>query len=164
MFKIGCHVSAAGGVFNAPKNAADLGCETFQIFSRSPRGGPAAKLTPDVIKQFKLEMEKYKMSDFAIHCPYYINYGSSNPRIYHGSSSVVREELERGSLLGAKYVMTHLGSAGELPLEEALTAFQEGVGLVKECQTLLSQAEQKVEVLTKASAGAIETKPFQNIE
>jgi exodeoxyribonuclease VII small subunit len=50
--------------------------------------------------------------------------------------------------------------AGTLPLEESLTAFQEGVGLVKNCQTLLSQAEQKVEMLIKASAENIETKPF----
>ena len=50
--------------------------------------------------------------------------------------------------------------SGSLPLEEALTAFQEGVGLVKQCQILLSQAEQKVEVLTKANAETVETKPF----
>jgi exodeoxyribonuclease VII small subunit len=50
--------------------------------------------------------------------------------------------------------------SGTLPLEESLTAFQEGVGLVKSCQTLLSQAEQKVDVLLKASAENIETKPF----
>jgi exodeoxyribonuclease VII small subunit len=50
--------------------------------------------------------------------------------------------------------------AGTLPLEEALTAFQEGVGLVKQCQTLLSRAEQKVDVLIKANADGVETKPF----
>jgi exodeoxyribonuclease VII small subunit len=49
--------------------------------------------------------------------------------------------------------------AGTLPLEEALTAFQEGVGLVKQCQILLSRAEQKVDVLIKANAEGIETKP-----
>ncbi len=48
--------------------------------------------------------------------------------------------------------------AGTLPLEEALTAFQEGVGLVKQCQSLLSRAEQKVDVLIKANAEGIETK------
>ncbi|MBC7397198.1 MAG: exodeoxyribonuclease VII small subunit [Bdellovibrionales bacterium] len=51
---------------------------------------------------------------------------------------------------------------GSLPLEEALTAFQEGVGLVKNCQTLLAQAEQKVEVLIRASGENVETKPFQS--
>jgi exodeoxyribonuclease VII small subunit len=48
---------------------------------------------------------------------------------------------------------------GNLPLEESLTAFQEGVGLIQQCQTLLSQAEQKVEMLVKAGATGIETKP-----
>ena len=57
--QIGCHVSAAGGVFNAPKNAAALGCETFQIFTRPPMGGPAPKLTDEIVEQFKEEMEKY---------------------------------------------------------------------------------------------------------
>lgn len=50
--------------------------------------------------------------------------------------------------------------SGNLPLEEALTSFQEGVGLVKQCQGLLSQAEQKVELLIKANAENVETKPF----
>jgi exodeoxyribonuclease VII small subunit len=50
--------------------------------------------------------------------------------------------------------------SGTLPLEEALGAFQEGVGLVKHCQTLLSQAEQKVDMLIKANSEAVETKPF----
>ena len=50
--------------------------------------------------------------------------------------------------------------SGSLPLEDALTAFQEGVGLVKNCQTLLAQAEQKVDILIKASGETIETKPF----
>jgi len=50
--------------------------------------------------------------------------------------------------------------SGNLPLEDSLTAFQEGVGLVKNCQTLLSQAEQKIEMLIKASVDHVETKPF----
>ena len=53
--------------------------------------------------------------------------------------------------------------SGSLSLEDSLTAFQEGVGLVKQCQTLLSQAEQKVEMLIKASGEQTETKPF-NVE
>jgi exodeoxyribonuclease VII small subunit len=51
--------------------------------------------------------------------------------------------------------------SGTLSLEDALTAFQEGVGLVKQCQGMLSVAEQKVEMLVRASAeGGAETKPF----
>ncbi|MBI5466773.1 MAG: deoxyribonuclease IV [Candidatus Kerfeldbacteria bacterium] len=107
---IGAHVSAAGGIFNAPANATKLGCETFQVFSRSPQGGPAPKLTPEVVAKFKAEMKVGGFRDFTIHAPYYINYASTTPRIRYGSISVIRDELERGTLLGAAYVVTHLGS------------------------------------------------------
>ncbi|MDO8572571.1 MAG: deoxyribonuclease IV [bacterium] len=117
---IGCHVSAAGGIFNAPQRAHDWGCEAFQVFSRSPQGGKAPELTPEVVKKFKAEMKKHGIKNFYIHTPYYINFASANNRIKYGSGSVVRDELERGSLLGARYVMTHLGSAKELGKKEAL--------------------------------------------
>ena len=117
---IGCHVSIAGGVFNAPKNAHDLGCECFQIFTRSPQGGKAPELTPELIHEFKSELKKYSIKNFYVHTPYYINFASENNRIRYGSVSVVRDELERGNLLGAKYVMTHLGTAKDLGQKEAL--------------------------------------------
>src|SRR6185312_16284830 len=103
MIKIGCHVSASGGAFNAPKNAHELGCETFQIFTRPPQGGTPPKLTPDVVDQFKSEMEKYEYDLFVVHCPYFINFGSAEPRISHGSAAVVRQELERSNLLDAAF-------------------------------------------------------------
>lgn len=108
--KIGAHVSAAGGIFNAPVNAAKIGAETFQVFSRSPQGGPAPKLTKEVVGKFKAEMKRFGFTDFVIHTPYYINFASTTPRIRYGSISIVRDELERGTLLGASGVVTHLGS------------------------------------------------------
>jgi len=117
--KIGCHVSIAGGIFSAPQRAADLGAECFQAFTRSPQGGKAPELTEEVVKNFKAEMKKNKIESFVIHTPYYINFASANNRIRYGSVSVVRDELERGSLLGAEFVMTHLGSAKELGEKES---------------------------------------------
>lgn len=125
--KIGCHVSIAGGVWNAPENAAELGCETFQIFTRSPQGGPAPKLDEEAISKFQDAMKKNKFTDFVVHCPYFVNFGSKEPRIYHGSSSVVRGELDRSSLIGAKYLMTHLGSAKDLGHEQAFKQAKEGL-------------------------------------
>lgn len=116
---IGCHVSIAGGIFNAPQRAADLGAECFQIFTRSPQGGKAPELTPELLKEFSLQTKNYRLKTFVIHTPYYINFASANNRVRYGSVSVVRDELERASLLGAKYVMTHLGSTGELPEHDA---------------------------------------------
>lgn len=117
---IGAHVSIAGGIQNAPERAADLGCECMQIFTRSPQGGKAPELTPEIIKNFKLQKSKFKIKEVYIHTPYYINFASANNRIRYGSVSVVRYELERGSLIGAKYVMTHLGTAKELGQTEAI--------------------------------------------
>ncbi len=117
---IGCHVSIAGGMQNAPKNGDDLGCEAIQVFTRPPQGGPAPKLTPEIVKEFKLEAKSYNLKAWYIHTPYYINLASANNRIRYGSVKTIRDELERGSLLGAKYVMTHIGTAKELGQKEAI--------------------------------------------
>ncbi|MFZ2192714.1 MAG: deoxyribonuclease IV [Candidatus Moraniibacteriota bacterium] len=145
---IGCHVSIAKGIFNAPKNAADLGCECFQIFSRSPQGGKAPELTPEFVEKFKAEMKKYSLVHFYIHTPYYINFASENNRIRYGSVSVVRDELERGNLLGAKYVMTHLGTAKDLGQKEAIEK------TIEMLQKTLEGYTGKTKLILENSAGA----------
>jgi deoxyribonuclease-4 len=145
---IGCHVSIAGGIFNAPKNAHDLGCECFQMFTRSPQGGKAPELTSEVIEKFKSELKKYSFENFYIHTPYYINFASENNRIRYGSVSVVRDELERGNLLGAKYVMTHLGTAKDLGQKEALKK------TVEMLQKSLENYAGKTKLILENSAGA----------
>jgi deoxyribonuclease-4 len=117
---VGCHVSIEGGIINAPKRAHDLGCEVMQIFTRPPQGGKAPELIDEITKEFKLQTSKFKIKEVYIHSPYYINFASANNRIRYGSASVIRDELERGSLIGAKYVMTHLGSAREYGHDEAI--------------------------------------------
>jgi deoxyribonuclease IV len=117
---IGAHVSIAGGIWNAPKNAADLGCEVMQIFTRSPQGGKAPEITLESTERFKQKIKSHMIMATYIHTPYYINVASANNRIRYGSVTVLRDELERGSLLGAKYVMTHLGTAKDLGQDEAI--------------------------------------------
>src|SRR3989338_4377992 len=107
----GSHVSIAGGIENAPLNAHTAGCECFQIFSRSPRGGKAREITDEAQQEFLTRCKEYKFQDWYIHTPYYINFASMKKPIRWGSIGVVREELERGTLIGAQAVMTHLGSA-----------------------------------------------------
>lgn len=116
----GSHVSIAGGIFNAPANASKTGCEVFQMFSRSPRGGNVPALTKEIIGQFKSAMKENKQAEAYIHTPYYINLASTNNCIRYGSIKVIMEELERASALGIKYVMTHLGSAGDTPRDAAV--------------------------------------------
>ncbi len=117
--KIGCHVSIQGGVDKAPERAADLGCEVMQMFTRSPQGGPTPELTKEIQENFAKEMKKHGIKDAYVHTPYFINLASASGRIYHGSIKAIRDELERASLLKAKYVMTHIGSAKDLGAGEA---------------------------------------------
>lgn len=107
----GAHVSIAGGMEKAPERAAALGCEVFQIFSRSPQGGKPQEITPASAARLRENMIAYGQKEFYIHTPYIINLASAEKRIAEGSVRIIKEELVRGSALGAKFVMTHLGSA-----------------------------------------------------
>jgi deoxyribonuclease-4 len=93
-------------------------------------------------------MRKYKFSEFVVHCPYFINFGSSNNRIYYGSIAVVKQELERANLLGAKYVIAHLGSAKDVGMKTAIKQAQ--IGLKK----ILDEYKGKTQFLIEISAGA----------
>lgn len=126
----GAHVSAAGGVFNAPVNASKIGCEVFQLFSRSPRGGPAPVLTKEIVAKFQSAMKANNQAEAYIHAPYYINLCSANNKIRFGSMAILKEELARASALGVKYVMTHLGSAHELSRSEAVKKVAESVSKI----------------------------------
>lgn len=146
--KIGCHVSIAGGLFKAPKNAADLGCETFQIFTRSPQGGSVPPITPEIAQQFKDEMAQYGFSDFVIHAPYIINFGSAKASTFHGSINIVRTELERGSLLGANFVMFHPGSFKDLGEVDGMKQVKAGL------KEVLEGYNGTTRLLVEISAGA----------
>ena len=146
--KVGCHVSIAGGIVNAPQRAAEFGCEVFQMFSRSPQGGKAPEITPEIAKKFKEEMKKWKQENCYIHTPYYINFASSNDFVRGSAPKIVREELERGSLIGAKYIMTHLGSSKDFTREEGLKMTSAGIGQV------LKGYKGSTRLLLEISAGA----------
>lgn len=126
----GSHVSIAGGLDKAPGNSKKIGNEIFQMFSRSPRGGRPAKLTKELIGNFQREMRANHQAEAYLHAPYYINLASTNNRISYGSIKVIREELERASQLGVKYVMTHLGSANDLPRAKAVKKVMEGINKI----------------------------------
>lgn len=155
----GAHVSMAGGLINAPKNAHNLGCEVFQIFTRSPQGGYIAPLDEKIATEFKLLCKEYSLKEWVVHTPYFINFASANPRIKHGSITVVREELERASLLGASYVMAHLGSYKDLGEEAGLAQLTEGLDKMLDGYT--GSAQFLIEI--SAGAGAIIGDTFEEI-
>lgn len=141
--KFGAHVSIAGGIEDAPQRAHSLGCECFQIFSRSPHGGKAVNITPQKAGKFKKERVKYGLKNCYIHTPYYINLASANNRIYYDSISAIGKELEVADMIGAKAVVTHLGSARELGKAEAEKKLAEGLKKIFQQSPASKKAERK---------------------
>lgn len=160
MIKIGCHVSIAGGIINAPQRATELGCEVFQIFTRSPQGGPAPKLTPEIVKQFKEEMKRWGQENCYVHAPYYVNFASASEATRKASIRVIREELERSSLIGAKCLMTHLGSSKDVSRDKALEMVALGI------KEIMKGYKGSTEFLLEISAGAGNTigNTFEELE
>src|SRR3989339_491298 len=144
----GAHVSIAGGIFNAPLNASKIGCEVFQMFTRSPQGGTVPELTPEILKEFASNCKKYNQQEWYIHAPYFINFASADKRIFYSSINVIRQELERGSLLKAKYLMAHLGSYKSLGKEKGFVQLIDGL------DKILKGYKGTTEFLIEISAGA----------
>ena len=118
--KFGAHVSIAGGIENAPLRAVQLGCECFQMFTRSPRGGKPPPLEDRLLENFFSNCEEAAIDNYYVHTPYFINLASGKGELRGKSVDLVREELERSSLLGVKYMMTHIGSAKGMEREMAV--------------------------------------------
>ncbi|MDO8583668.1 MAG: deoxyribonuclease IV [bacterium] len=144
----GAHVSIAGGLEKAPLNAAALGCEVFQFFSRSPRGGKAGEITDEIREAFLANCKEHDLKQWVIHTPYYINLASPTARNRRFSGLLIREELERATLLGASYVMFHPGTAKEVGHEKAIEYAAE------EIKRVYDGYEGSAELLIEISAGA----------
>ena len=156
---IGAHISIADGLENAPERALDLGAEVMQIFTRSPQGGPFLEISEEMVKSFKENCRKFGIKNVYVHTPYFINLASKNNRIYYGSISSIRKELERASQLEAKYVMTHLGSAKDLGEEESIKKTIEGLEKIFEDYS----GSAKLLIENSAGAGQIIGSDFKQI-
>jgi deoxyribonuclease-4 len=110
MIKLGMHVSISGTVDQAPDHARELGCDTFQMFTRNPRGWRFRKLDPDETKEFMRKVDSYGLSPVVSHMPYLPNLSSPRKVIYNKSLKSLSAELGRCTELGIPYVVTHLGS------------------------------------------------------
>jgi deoxyribonuclease IV len=114
MVKIGFHVSIAGNISNSIDNILKIGCNTFQIFSRSPRKWSTKPLKEEDIENFrkKKDENKFDSDSIFVHMPYLPNLASSNERLHKRSTSVLTEEIERCELLQISYIILHLGTHG----------------------------------------------------
>lgn len=125
--RIGIHTSIAGAISRAPERAHQLGCNTFQIFSTSPRQWKASQVSAAEARLFRQGREKHGLCPLVIHDNYLINLASPNAEIRRKSLESFRAELERAVLLGAEYLVMHPGSALNGDRIRAVARFISGV-------------------------------------
>jgi deoxyribonuclease-4 len=109
---VGAHVSAAGGVHNAPLNAQEIGARAFALFTKNQRQWRAKPLTEEVIGRFKENLRRVGISPDHVlpHDSYLINLGHPEPEKRRRSLEAFIDEAERCSALGLKYLNFHPGS------------------------------------------------------
>jgi len=142
--RIGIHTSIAGGVENAAERAYRLGCNTFQIFSSSPRQWKPYLLGRGQCEAMSQLREKYDLKPLVIHSNYLINLAGMNPAFLKKSIAAFRGELERGLAVCAEYLVLHPGSfrgtsseQGLKLVAESIAAASDGLDLEKGGLTIL---------------------------
>ncbi len=109
---IGAHVSAAGGVENAPVNAYKIGAKAFALFTKNQRQWVAKPLEPKSIELFRNNCEKYgyKAEHILPHDSYLINLGNPDVEALTKSRNAFLDELQRCEQLGLDRLNFHPGS------------------------------------------------------
>jgi len=127
LLRIGIHTSIASSLEKSALTAAELGANTFQIFSASPRMWRASMPRRDEILALQKARERLDLCPLVIHVNYLINLASLDPVLRERSIASFRGELERAEAIGAEYLVTHPGSYRGQPIDQALAAFVLGM-------------------------------------
>ncbi|OQY40196.1 MAG: deoxyribonuclease IV [Candidatus Cloacimonetes bacterium 4572_65] len=129
---IGAHVSAAGGVENAPLNAFELGATAFALFTKNQRQWVAKPFTAESISKFKENMQKcgYSARQVLPHDSYLINLGHPEEEKLEKSRNAFIDELERCNQLGLIYLNFHPGShLKKITEDESLQRIAESINI-----------------------------------
>lgn len=112
MKRVGAHVSSAGGVENAPLNAARLGAKAFAFFTKNQKQWQAKPLTDKNIENFKKNCQAsgFRPEDILPHDSYLINLGSPQKEGLSKSRKAFLEEVQRCQKLGLIYLNFHPGN------------------------------------------------------
>lgn len=95
MFKIGCHLSASAGYVHMFKEAQSIGANTFQFFTRNPRGGKAKAIDEKDVTEFNRLAKENNFAQILAHAPYTLNACSENERTREFALEVFADDLKR---------------------------------------------------------------------
>ncbi len=126
---IGCHLSSSGGFTAMAKTAIGIGANTFQFFSRNPRGGNAKAIDPDDIENFLRISKENNFSKIVAHAPYTLNLCSATEHICKFSKDIFAEDLIRlENIPGSLYNFhpgSHTGQGIEVGIKKIVDALNE---------------------------------------
>ena len=107
---IGCHLSAAKGYAHLGKDALSIGANTFQFFTRNPRGARAKALDPDDMRALLELMNANAFGTIVAHAPYTLTACSSDPHLRELARDMIADDLERMEHLPGNLYNFHPGS------------------------------------------------------
>ena len=125
--RIGVHLGTAGGASNAVDRAHEIGANTLQIFSSSPRMWRPQKIEPKQAERMRTQRAKFDVGPLVIHASYLVNVCSQTEEFREKSVVCFRGEIERALMLGAEYLVLHPGSWKGLTRNEGLKLAAESI-------------------------------------
>ncbi|MDR0348325.1 MAG: deoxyribonuclease IV [Tannerella sp.] len=146
MFKIGCHLSASKGFFAMGKEAVRIGANTFQFFTRNPRGGSAKAIDEKDVEAFSALAKENGISQIVAHAPYTLNACAADPGIRKFAEETMLDDLRRMEYVPGNYYNFHPGSHVKQGVDT-------GIELIAALLNKMLRPEQKTIVLLETMAG-----------
>ena len=146
MLHIGCHLSASKGYLAMGKDAVKIHADTFQFFTRNPRGGKAKEIDENDIAAFLKLAEEQRFTTILAHAPYTMNACSKDAGIRGFSREMMADDLRRMEYLPGNFYNFHPGShVGQ--------GMDTGILLITEQLNAVMNPEQHTTVLLETMAG-----------
>lgn len=123
-------MSISGGVDKAIDRGHEVGCDTIQIFTRTPRQWKMREFSPEEIEDFKRKREEAGINPVFAHDTYLINLASPDEELWKRSMAVFEDELARCDALGLPFLVVHPGSHVGQGEEAGLARIAEALSLV----------------------------------
>jgi len=146
MLTIGCHLSASEGFLAMGKTALSIGANTFQFFTRNPRGSKAKAIDPDDAAAFLALAQANGFGRLVAHAPYTINPCSKTERTREFARMTLADDLKRMEYLPGNYYNFHPGSHTEQGMEV-------GISQIAETLNAILRPEQHTTVLLETMSG-----------
>lgn len=146
MFNIGCHLSLSKGYEAMGKDALNIKANTFQFFTRNPRGGSAKAINPKDAEALTALIKENNFAPLLAHAPYTLNLCSSDPKIRKFAQEMMADDLERMEMLPCHLYNFHPGNHTGQGVEIGTQQIVEGLNKVM-------KPEQTTIVLLETMAG-----------